>query len=138
MKFALPRNLFLIFAALVTSHCASTGSGVETTSEGTVPAGADMVAQTAPQETPAFPNPAKADADTLMATTRADTAGGQPGDLKKVVRCSKEKKTGSRIPKTYCRTVWEDERNREAGKAWVDSMQKNPTWNNGAAASGNQ
>ena len=44
-------------------------------------------------------------------------------------RCTVERRTGSRIPKKYCRTVTEDKAQREAGAAWINTLKTKPQGN---------
>ena len=65
--------------------------------------------------------------DTEHALADASTGGDQ--DVVKAedeVFCTMVKPTGSRIPVKYCRTVSDDDRNREIARGWVDQVKSMP------------
>jgi hypothetical protein len=40
--------------------------------------------------------------------------------------CTRVRRTGTRISSTYCRTYTEDERQKEASRAWLNTIKTKP------------
>ena len=106
------RTLFLVCAALVLGACASNPPHAE-------PAQADALAATAPAD------PVDAESAAMLADAGAETAAVEQ-DPDKQEYCTREKRTGSRIPVMYCRTPEDDERNRAHSRGWLDKVKSTP------------
>jgi hypothetical protein len=46
--------------------------------------------------------------------------------IKEKQHCTRERRTGTRIANTYCRTYVEDERQRKSSKAWLNTIKAKP------------
>ena len=126
----LPKLVLLIMATAVFGGCASTVMEPDTVNVFDGVALDETVGNPEFQEGQALAlteNSGK-DPDLMLADADAPEAVVDPKTQK---RCTKEKRTGSRIPKKYCRTLREDELQREAGQAWIKTIQNKPRWNTG-------
>jgi hypothetical protein len=46
--------------------------------------------------------------------------------IKEKRHCSRERRTGTRIASTYCRTYVEDEQQKEAARQWLNTIKSRP------------
>lgn len=128
MKSATLKPIFLIIAAALLSNCAGTGSGATTANTKTGSTSIEIIDNLDLQETEANPPPVGSAADPELMLADADAVEAAVDPKKKMV-CTIERPTGSHIPKKYCRSVWDIEREREASRAMIEKMQNSPTWN---------
>jgi hypothetical protein len=124
----LPRLVLLILATAVFSGCATTVTEPDTVNVFEGAALDENVGnpELQQEEGLALADSSGADPELMLANADATEAVVDPKTQK---RCTKEKRTGSRIPKKYCRTLREDEAQREAGQAWIKTIQNKPRWN---------
>lgn len=106
------KTALLISLVFILCSCASTDSSIESTPTEAVP----VSAQTDSIEPGANPE---------LAGAGGDAEQTQVDDPNKEF-CTKEHRTGSRIPVKYCRTKADDERNREHSKGWLEKVKKTP------------
>ena len=125
MNRALAKIVLLVSAAVLLGGCASTASEPD-------PAPGNVF-----EEVPTAETAGSLELSEGEALALAETAAANPEeavaevDPDNVKRCTKEVRTGSRIPKKYCRTKREDDLQREAGKAWIKTIQDKPRWTTG-------
>ena len=116
MKSILIRTFFLGLAVIVVCSCASTKPGDESAQVSANVGPAAAPENAAVEQTNVNPEIAQANLNLEEVTVEGE----------KEVHCTLRKKTGSNLRTRYCRTAWEDDRQREAGRAWIQSIQNKP------------
>ena len=94
------------------SELAETNSGQPSTDESSSP------------ENDIQPDPAVATSEVNSDMEEVEVVG-----MSEKQHCTVERRTGTRIRKKYCRTVKEDEAQRAAGQAWINTLKNKPQGN---------
>lgn len=113
--------------ALILSSCASTQPVTE--SEPAAPPGLPESQNTGATEPVAVAEAngvEQDDANQALANANPAMEVVEVEGIKEEKHCTVERRTGSRIPKKYCRTYTEDDRQRESSKAWINTLKRVP------------